>query len=170
MKTNHGYRTIRSAFTPRDAVNVPLSGEPSRTKQEFVKEVDINEIVARMRRGIQPPPWMTAATPRYGDFSNMPASFAEAYAIMEEGEAAFAALPLEMRRALDHDPRNLDRAPRELYEQFGLVNSKNSLEASPLKSSPDGQSPVPKGPGSSTSGSSLKATNKAANKAAEGDE
>lgn len=119
---------IRSAYSPREPVNNPVSGEPSRTKQEFKKDVDINEIVSRMRKGIQPPPWMTSNTPRYGDFTNLPASFQEAYAIVEAGEAAFASLPLEFRRAIDHDPRNLDHAPRELYEQFGLLKPKNSGE------------------------------------------
>nr|QJB20017.1 MAG: internal scaffolding protein [Microvirus sp.] len=122
---------IRSAYSKREPVNHPLSGEPSRTKQEFKKEVNINEIVARMRKGIQPLPWMTSATPHYGDFSNLPASFQEAYAIVEQGEAAFASLPLEFRRALDHNPRNLDQAPRELYEQFGLLKAKSDDAALP---------------------------------------
>lgn len=132
---------IRSAFTPREPVNNPVSGEPSRTKQEFKKEVNINEIIARMRRGISPPPWMTSATPRYGDFSNMPASFQEAYAIVERGEAAFASLPLEFRRALDHDPRNLQNAPRELYEQFGLLKEKIPAGASSESDKTPGSKP-----------------------------
>jgi len=127
-------KIIRSAYSQREPVNNPVSGLPTRTKQEFIKEVDINQIVAKMRQGIQPAPWMTSATPHYGDFDNMPASFMEAYAIVEEGEAAFKSLPLEFRRALDHDPRNLDKAPRELYEKFGLLKSKAS-EASSNESS-----------------------------------
>lgn len=134
---------IRSAFSPRDPVNNPVSGEPSRTKQEFKHEVNINEIIARMRRGIQPPPWMTANTPRYGDFTNLPASFQEAYAIVEAGEAAFASLPLEFRRALDHNPANLDKAPRELYEQFGLLKKPEGAESptgdSKSSGNPEGQ-------------------------------
>jgi len=160
-------KIIRSAYTQRQPVNNPLSGEPTRVKQEFKNEVDINEIVARMRRGISPPPWMTSNTPRYGDFSNMPSSFQEAYAITEAGEAAFRSLPLDFRRALDHNPRNLDKAPRELYEQFGLIPEKKSEEASPPTSNPDRPSPAPQGHGSPPSGSSPKATNKAAKRAAE---
>lgn len=131
---------IRSAYSDRESVNNPVSGEPSRTKQEFKSEVDINEIVARMRRGVQPPPWMTSATPRYGDFTNMPASFQEAYAIVQEGEQAFKSLPLEFRRALDHNPANLDSAPRELYEQYGLLNkdqeAASDATSSTLKADP----------------------------------
>jgi len=114
-------KIIRSAYSQREPVNNPVSGEPTRTKQEFIKEVNINEIVARMRKGISPPAWMTSATPRYGDFTNLPVSFQEAHAIMQQGQEAFMSLPLEFRRALDHNPMNLDKAPKELYEQFGLL-------------------------------------------------
>lgn len=151
---------IRSAYSPREPVNVPLSGEPSRTKQEFKKEVNINTIIDRMQRGIQPPQWMTSNTPRYGDFTGMPTSFQEAYEMVEKAEAAFASLPLEFRRAIDHDPRNLEKAPRELYERFGLLEKKSG-EASPPKSPSDGQSAAPKGSASTPSESALKAPNKA---------
>lgn len=120
---------IRSAFSSRDPVHVPLSGLPSRTKQEFRDEVNINEIIARMHRGISPPAWMTSATPRYGDFTNLPVSFQEAHSIMEAGNAAFMGLPLEMRRAADHDPRNIDQIPREMFEKFGLLKPKEPVEA-----------------------------------------
>lgn len=121
---------IRSAYSHREPVNNPVSDSPpkSPTRQEFKKEVNINEIVARMRKGIQPPAWMTSNTPRYGDFSNMPTSFQEAYAIIESGEAAFKSLPLEFRRALDHNPANLPNAPRELYEEFGLLKTPENPE------------------------------------------
>lgn len=152
---------IRSAYSDREPVHVLLSGEPSRTKQEFKDEVNINTIIDRMQKGIQPPAWMTSNTPHYGDFTNQPTSFQEAFAIVEAAELAFESLPLGFRRAIDHDPRNLDTAPRELYEQYGLLNPKKSEEASPPKSPSDGQSPTPQGSGSSPSESSPKATNKA---------
>lgn len=136
-------RTIRSAYSDREPVNMPVSGEPSRTKQEFKNEVNINSIIQKMRNGISPPAWMTSATPRYGDFTNLPVSFQEAYAIMEAGEAAFASLPLDFRRALDHDPRNLDQAPRELFERFGLLKKPEAVEqpsaASKDTGNPEGQ-------------------------------
>lgn len=151
---------IRSAYSYREPVHVPLSGEPSRTKQEFKKEVNINTIIERMQKGIQPPAWMTSNTPHYGDFTELPSSFQEAYELVEKAEAAFAGLPVGFRRAIDHDPRNLDKAPRELYEEYGLLKPKNSEEATPPKSPSDGTSPAPKGPGSTPSESSPRATNK----------
>lgn len=130
-------KIIRSAYSDRKPVNQPLSDLPSPTKQEFIKEVNINTIIQRMRNGISPPSWMTSATPRYGDFTNMPATFQEAYALIETAEAAFKSLPLEFRRALDHNPANLDKAPRELFEKYGLIKK------------PEGEAPAsPKDTGS----------------------
>lgn len=120
---------FKSAYSRGVRVYHPLSGEPTRVKQEFKKDVDINEIVARMKRGISPPPWLTSNTPRYGDFVDLPASFQEAHEILRRGEAAFKSLPLEFRRELDHDPRNLDKAPRELFERFGLLKKSGSPES-----------------------------------------
>jgi len=127
---------IRSAYSPRDPVNCPVSGLPSRTKQEFKDEVNINSVIDRMKRGISPPAWMTSATPRYGDFSDLPVSFMEAHAIMEAGQAAFQGLPLEIRRQIDHDPRKIDQIPKELFAKYGLLK--------PV----DPTSPAPKAPGS----------------------
>ena len=121
-------KIIRSAYSERKPVHVRDDGQPSPTKQEFLKEVNINTIVSRMKNGISPPQWMTAATPRYGDFTDMPTSFQEAYALIETAELAFSGLPLEFRRALDHNPANLQNAPRELYEQFGLIKKSAPAE------------------------------------------
>jgi len=125
-------KLIRSAYSDRQPVHQELSGLPSPTKQEFKNEVNINEIVARMKRGINPPAWMTSATPRYGDFTDMPTSFQEAYQLIETAETAFRSLPLEFRRALDHNPANLQNAPKELYERFGLLKKpEGAASASP---------------------------------------
>lgn len=146
---------IRSAFSAREPVSVSLSGLPSRTKQEFKTEVNINTIIARMRAGINPPQWMTAATPRYGDFTDLPVSFQEAHAIMEAGQAAFMGLPLEMRRYIDHDPAKIDQIPRSLYEKYKLLKpvgpaspapkEPGSKPADPLPNEPTGsKKPTPK--------------------------
>lgn len=136
-------KVIRSAYSERKPVHNPVSGDPTPTKQEFKKEVNINTIISRMKKGIMPPSWMTNATPRYGDFTNMPTSFQDAYALIERAEEAFMSLPLEFRRALDHNPANLDKAPKELYEQFGLLKKPASGEqpsaASKGTGKPEGQ-------------------------------
>lgn len=114
----------------RKAVTVPMGiYEKVSAKQEFKKDVCINEIMARAKRGQNPPSWMTQKTPYYGDFSNLPASLTEAYEIVAKAEEAFESLPLDFRRAIDHDPMRLEEAPRELWEKFGLLKKAPSEDA-----------------------------------------
>lgn len=100
---------------------VPKRDPKFRAKQEFREECNINTIRNRMADGMSPPAWMTSKTPYYGDFSSMPQSLTEAYNVINRAEEAFESLPMGFRQALDHDPRKLDSAPRELWEKFGLV-------------------------------------------------
>lgn len=100
-----------------------------RVKQEFKDEVNINRIVSRMKAGIHPPTWMTSKTPRFGDFSNAPCSFQDAYQVVQDAEDAFASLPLDFRRELDHDPRRLFDAPKELFAKHGLLQKTDGPEA-----------------------------------------
>lgn len=116
---------IRKPFRSKVRVFVP-EADPNAdpklaVKQEFREECDINEIMARMKRGINPPAWVTSATPYFGDFANLPESLSEAFERVAKAKASFESLPLEFRRELDHDPRRLDSAPRELFERFGLT-------------------------------------------------
>lgn len=114
-------RVVRNAF---DRVSCPHPVDEtlvSRVKQEFKKEVNINSIVNKMKNGISPPSWMTSRTPYYGDFVNAPATYQDAFDIVSRAHEAFTSLPLEFRREIDHDPRNLAHAPRELFERFGLI-------------------------------------------------
>lgn len=97
------------------------------TKQEFLKDCDINEIMRRAKQGVTPT-WLTSATPYYGDFSDLPQSLTEANAIITRAQESFLSLPLEMRRELDHDFRNLDSAPREIFERYGLLERKEDAE------------------------------------------
>lgn len=126
---------FKSVFNRGGRVKVPQV-EGSRVKQEFKKEVNINTIIAKMKRGIMPPPWMTSSTPRYGDFTGMPQTLMEAYDLVQSAEKAFESLPLEFRRAIDHDPRNLDKAPRELYEKFGLLKKPEVSDSGSAASDP----------------------------------
>ena len=115
-------KVIRNAFSRVRSVH-PMQDFDSkiRVKREFAKETNINTIMERVKRGIMPPPWMTSKTPYYGDFSKTPISYQEAFEIVSRAEDQFESLPLEFRRAIDHDPRKIDQAPRELFERFGLL-------------------------------------------------
>lgn len=140
---------IRSAYSPRQPVSNPAPdpSEPSRVKSEFKNEVNINTIVRKMRNGQNPPSWMTSATPRYGDFTSGPQSLMEAFDIVQRAEIAFSSLPLEFRRAIDHDPARITSAPRELWEQFGLLKkapASDAPEGSKKAEAPAGGQRVPK--------------------------
>lgn len=117
-------RVVRSAASKAVKVLVPVVAEgKTRVKQEFKKEVNINTIIAKMKRGIVPP-WVTMGEQKFADLSRIPSNFMDAFNQVEAARAAFEQMPLEFRRALDHDPRNLPNAPRELFEKYGLLREK----------------------------------------------
>lgn len=111
---------VRNRFDRLEVVNPTFDNIKHPTKQEFLKEVNINSIMQKARNGISPPAWMTQKTPFYGEF-NPNKSFTDAFNQVQRATEAFNALPLEFRKELDHDPRNLPNAPRELYEKHGLL-------------------------------------------------
>lgn len=93
-------RTVRKNF---ERYPVLLdTGRQSHVKQEFLAECDINNILKRYRatglmRQIPSPPM-------YGDFSNLP-SYQDALNTVNEAEAAFMALPSDLRTRFDNDPQ-----------------------------------------------------------------
>lgn len=127
-------KRVREASDPTIVVHNPPPTEEMAefaVKQEFKKDCDINELFARFNKGIHPPAWMSNKTPIYGDFTDLPVSFQEAFAMVEEAQEAFMTLPLEMRKELDHDPRNLDFADRKLFEKYGLTLSSVKGQSEP---------------------------------------
>ncbi len=96
---------VRSAF---DHPTVILSTElPSKTKQSFSDECDINRIMGRWAKtgdfG-----HVNMARPTYGDFTN-PASYLEAINLVDQADALFAELPSEVRDRMSNDPAELLR-------------------------------------------------------------
>lgn len=75
---------------------------PSRTKQEFKDECDINMLMKRYKAtGLFPQ--YPDATPRYVSNIGMP-DFQEALEIVRVAESEFAALNSELRKRFDNDP------------------------------------------------------------------
>lgn len=68
--------------------------------QSHAKSVDINEIVLRYQRGDIDILAQRAGV--YGDFTNMPTSYAELYQNVLDAQAYFDSLPLEVRQKFDH--------------------------------------------------------------------
>ena len=91
---------FRTAYGPRKRVSIKFK-KRGRTKQEFKKQCDINEIVKRYQR--------TGALDhfakhggRYMDVT--PTSFHEAMNIVVEAEQMFADLPSSLRARFENDP------------------------------------------------------------------
>jgi len=93
------------------------TGGPSRTRQEFAAECDINTIMARYERtGVVS--HVAARPPAYLDLSDVP-DLMGALAVLEAAGAAFDGLPAHIRREFDNDvpkfvafaedPANIDR-------------------------------------------------------------
>lgn len=107
----------------RRRVTVPVVDVPTRTKQEFKKEVNINTIIAKMRRGIHPP-GVVLGEQQFADMTAVPTNFQDAFDRVSNAAAAFEQLPLGLRKEVDHDPRELfgPRA-RGLFEKYGLLKA-----------------------------------------------
>lgn len=68
--------------------------------QSHAKSVDINEIILRHQRGDIDV--LSQRAGMYGDFTNMPTSYAELYQSVLDAQAYFDSLPLEIRQKFDH--------------------------------------------------------------------
>lgn len=90
-----------SKYSTRTRKPINLGG-PSRTKQSFKNETDINLIMARYVKTGQLPA-LVKQNPKYGDFSTVP-DYQTALDTVMRAEEAFAALPAKVRKACDNDP------------------------------------------------------------------
>lgn len=68
--------------------------------QSHAKSVDINEIILRHQRGDIDV--LAQRAGMYGDFTNMPTSYAELYQSVLDAQAYFDSLPLDIRQKFDH--------------------------------------------------------------------
>lgn len=68
--------------------------------QSHAKSVDINEIVLRHQRGDIDV--LAQRAGMYGDFTNMPTSYAELYQNVLDAQTYFDSLPLDIRQKFDH--------------------------------------------------------------------
>ena len=85
--------------------------EEDRTRQEFKADSSMDRLVAKWLAGEAPTPRWTAAN--YGDFT-MEVTVQDAFDKVESLNEAFAELPSETRKELDHDPRKLVELVQEL--------------------------------------------------------
>lgn len=130
----NGAAKIRSAYSPRISVPARDSG-PSRAKQSFRKECDINEVMAKYRaHGVvghvstREAVW-GADLPASGDFH-------EAMNFVKEVESVFETLPAELRKRFKNDAglyldfvsddENVDEA-----RKLGLIPPERPVQVDP---------------------------------------
>ena len=92
--------------------------EPTRTKQSFKEECDINTIVRRF--GVTGELPTAVRMPTYGDFEGIN-DFHTAVNVVAQANEAFDAMPAAVRKRFDHDPEKfLDFFEKEENRAEGL--------------------------------------------------
>lgn len=114
---------IYTRFNPPPCASLKCK-DASLTRQEFVQEADLNNIMKRYAAGMPLP--TGHRMPMYGDFSDVP-DYQRSFEIVAHAQDAFMALPSEVRRRFGDDPSNLiaflqDEKNRDEAVKLGLVN------------------------------------------------
>lgn len=114
---------------PVSSVRVLVS--PSRTRQEFKRECDINYVLARVGAGLQQ---LVPPEASYVDVSEIPTDYQECLATIADTAERFAALPSSLRERFENNPGNLlaflaDESNRSEAEALGLIISKTAAPA-----------------------------------------
>lgn len=96
---------LHSAYAPeadRKGSALHFGDEPSRTRQEFVDECDVNLIMARYEKGGILP--YHGEEPQYLDLADAPKDLMSAMDTIINAEIAFMTLPAIVRKEFDNDP------------------------------------------------------------------
>jgi len=81
---------------------------PSLTRQEFVEECDVNNILTRFKQtGDVNLLNLTERKAMYGDFTGLPDSYHSALNYVKGAEQAFLTIPADVRARFDNDPQKL---------------------------------------------------------------
>lgn len=111
--------------------------KPSKTRASEMPSTDLKRLVQRFQlAGGLPPSHLS-----YGDATGYPGSKLEAMQAIERARDAFAGLPLKVRQAVGHDPRNLEdwiRSNPQLAADAGLITLPDSDKSSPAKPTSSG--------------------------------
>lgn len=115
---------VRHIYTPRDrAETCWTSNQPSKTRQGFKDECDINVIMARYQAtGVID--FVTQHAPQYADVSGV--DFQQAAETVAKARSMFADLPADLRARFSNDPGQFlsfinDDKNRAEAETLGLV-------------------------------------------------
>lgn len=143
-------KKIHSAYSKKERVKT-LNKKPSRTKQQFKDECDINIIISRYLRTGQLD-HIQKLQPRYGDVTGI--EYQDAMLTVAAAQTLFNELPAKIRDRFENEPAQFlefvqDDKNRKEAEELGLlkpVQPTSEAPATPL-ASPPGKAPseAPKG-------------------------
>lgn len=148
------YRPHSRVTFNNELVN-PFNGEitnpPSMTKQSFVAECDINNILKQYQTTGQLR--HISARAAQGAYVDLPddIDFQSALNTVLEGQNAFASLPAKLRARFGNDPANFllfmaDPSNQDEAIKLGLASDNRPLAAPPAPPSPPEPIPEPKKP------------------------
>lgn len=95
--------TFFTRFNPPPSPGLECK-DATLTRQEFVQECDLNNIMKRYAAGMPLP--SGSRQPLYGDFSDIP-DYARAFQIVSDAHDAFMSLPSDVRDRFKNDPAQL---------------------------------------------------------------
>lgn len=117
---------------------------PSRTKQSFRDECDINNILRQFNVTGQLP--IDGVQPQYGDFSGI-TDYQSALNAVMEAQDSFLALPAKIRAKFDNDPALFvdfasDEANRDELKAMGLLRQETAQAVVSSPSEPETGEPA----------------------------
>lgn len=128
--------------------NALYCDEPTLTQQHFAEECDINEILRRSALTGQLP--VNSKVPMYGDFTAIPKSLSESFAMIKQANDLFMSLPWQVRERFGNDPQRMilflgDEKNRAEAVSLGLVKAPEApIEPAVAGSAePSGEAGVP---------------------------
>ncbi len=139
-------RVIHNAYM-RNRVILMFDGK-SRTKSSFMKDCDINRIVARgEKNGVVD--HTTSVPAMYGDTTTTNLDFQESMNIIIEAESMFSSLSSRVRRRFNNDPSELlefvhTEGNEDELRELGLIEPEKLIKPPVVVSNPAvGNSPTP---------------------------
>lgn len=118
-------KKLNSFYVPHEAVDVFFGDEPSRTRQEFAEECDINVLMSKFERtGVIN--HFSPITPQYLDLGDGVPDLQSALNVVKAAETAFMSLPATVRREFDNDAVKFvafaeDKANLDKLREWGLA-------------------------------------------------
>lgn len=131
-----------------------INNLPSRTKQEFAKDCDVNQIVAKYRKTGSITHVRNSTNGVYADMTDAP-GFLEATQTVAKARQAFEEIPAHIRNQFGHDPENLMRflndpknheeaikmglmtaKPKPALDKYGMLLEKVVENTTPIDSDP----------------------------------